>query len=97
MTLHASGLLIDRAGSTPVFVPRSDLLGARLAPGLAGKVVGEGGLLVVRWRLGDAELDTGVRADDKTSYPQWVRMIEDEVGPAARDAHPTEATKGDTQ
>jgi hypothetical protein len=74
-SLHPSGLLIERQGSSAVFVPRADWVAARLAPGLAGKVVGEGGLLVLRWRLGETVLDTGFRADDKTTYPQWVSEI----------------------
>lgn len=79
LTLHAAGLRYVRAGSEPVFVPRAAIAGARLAPGLAGVVVGEGGLLVIRWRLGDSELDTGLRADDKTTYPQWVQAINGKV------------------
>jgi hypothetical protein len=73
--LGDAGVLIDRRGADPVFVPRSDLVEVRLAPGLAGKVVGEGGLLVFRWRLGEHEFDTGFRADDKTAYPHWVRRL----------------------
>ncbi len=78
-SLHDAGLLIERQGSAPVFVPRSAWVEARLAPGLAGKVVGDGGLLVVRWRLGPAQLDTGFRADDKTAYPDWVKTINGRV------------------
>jgi hypothetical protein len=78
-TLHAAGVLIEREGADAIFVPREAITGARLAPGLAGRVVGEGGLLVIGWRLGSgehgAELDTGLRADDKSAYPQWVRTI----------------------
>ncbi len=74
-SLHDRGVLIERQGSPTVFVPQELCRGARLAPGLAGKVVGEGGLLVLRWRLGEAELDTGFRADDKTTYPEWVHAI----------------------
>ena len=74
-TLFAAGLLIDRVGDAPIFVPAASIIDARLGPALAGKVVGAGGLLVVRWRLGDWELDTGLRADDKRRYPEWVRAI----------------------
>ena len=74
-TLYPSGLLLDRQGAAAVFVPRAALVGARLAAGLAGKVMGAGGLLAIAWRLGDAVLDTGFRADDKTVYPQWVRTL----------------------
>jgi hypothetical protein len=75
MTPYAAGVLVAREGADPVFVPTSSIVEARLTPGLAGKVVGAGGLLVIRWRLGDVEVDTGFRADDKSDYPLWVRTI----------------------
>ena len=78
-SLHPSGLLLERQGSESVFIPAATFIEARLAPGLAGKVMGEGGLLVLRWRLGAAELDTGFRADDKTTYPAWVNAINGKV------------------
>ncbi|MEP6597860.1 MAG: transporter [Actinomycetota bacterium] len=75
-SLHDSGVVIDREGEPPVFLPSEALVGARLGAGLAGKVTGAGGLLVLTWRLGDAVLDTGFRADDKASYPTWVGAID---------------------
>jgi len=77
--LHEEGLELDRQGTDALFVPASSWVEARLAPGLAGKVVGAGGLLVVRWRLGDALLDTAFRADDKTTYPDWVNAINEKA------------------
>ena len=77
--LYDAGFVVDRDGEQAIFVPAAAILAARLAPGLAGKVVGAGGLLVIRWRLGDAELDTGFRADDKSGYPNWVRKINERV------------------
>jgi hypothetical protein len=77
--LSGAGLMLDRDGAPAIFVPRSAFIEARLAPGLAGKVMGEGGLLVLRWRLGEAELDTAFRADDKTTYPAWVSAINERV------------------
>lgn len=76
LTLHDAGLLIDREGDDPIFIPSVDITEARLLPALAGKVVGAGGLLVISWQLGEHLLDTGLRADDKTAYPQWVRAID---------------------
>ncbi|MGX7679559.1 PH-like domain-containing protein [Jatrophihabitans sp. DSM 45814] len=73
--LTDDGVLIERQGSRSIFIPAGQLLDARLEPALAGKVVGRGGLLVLRWRHGDVELDTGLRADDKAGYPAWVRAI----------------------
>ena len=73
--LHRRGVLIERQGSAPVFIPATAVVKASLAPGLAGKVVGAGGLLVIRWRLGGEQVDTGLRADDKTRYPDWVAAL----------------------
>ena len=72
---YDAGLLVDRDGASTVFVPADAVTGARLAPGLAGKVVGAGGLLVLQWRCGDQLIDTGFRADDKRAYPQWIDAI----------------------
>jgi hypothetical protein len=77
--VHAGGLLLRRNGASTLFVPRQWWQGARLAPGLAGRVVGEGGLLVLRWQLGGALVDTGFRADDKTAYPEWVATLNGKV------------------
>ncbi|OJX94358.1 MAG: hypothetical protein BGO96_15790 [Micrococcales bacterium 73-15] len=55
------GLLLARRGAPDVAVPARDLVVARRERGIAGKVADAGGLVVVRWRLGDRELDTGVR------------------------------------
>lgn len=73
--LSAQGMLIQRQGSEGVYIPADSIVEARLAPGLAGKVVGAGGLLVIRWTLGDEQIDTGLRADDKTKYPEWVAAL----------------------
>jgi hypothetical protein len=77
LTVHDRGVLLERAGDEAVFVPADALVDARLEPALAGKVVGAGGLLVIRWRLGDTDLDTGLRADDKSQYPAVVTAIND--------------------
>ncbi|WP_375475300.1 transporter [uncultured Jatrophihabitans sp.] len=75
LSVRPAGLLFDRDGAEPIFVPVSAWVQARLAPGLAGKVMGEGGLFVLRWRLGDAEVDSAFRADDKTIYPALVEAV----------------------
>ncbi len=74
-SLGRAGVLIDRHGSEPVFLPADRLVDARLEPALAGKVVGRGGLLVLRWEHGGQLLDTGLRAYDKSLYPLWINAI----------------------
>jgi hypothetical protein len=73
--LSADGVVIRRQGAPGIHIPAAALIDARLEPALAGKVVGRGGLLVLRWQHGDVLLDTGLRADDKAGYPDWVQTI----------------------
>ena len=73
--LTSHGVLIERQGSGAVFIPATSLIDARLEPALAGKVVGRGGLLVLRWQHGSAQFDTGLRADEKTQYPDWISAV----------------------
>jgi hypothetical protein len=79
MSLYPDGLLLDRTGATPLWIPADALVDARTDRALAGKVMGTQGLLVVRWRLGDHAdghlLDTGVRGDDKDGYGEWIDAV----------------------
>lgn len=68
LTIHPEGVLFERSGAAPVFIPAARLTGVRQDSGMAGKFVEKDGLLVVSWTLGSRELDTGFRsrrADDK--------------------------------
>jgi hypothetical protein len=76
--LTTAGVVIQRKGTRAIFIPADRLIDARLEPALAGKVVGQGGLLVLRWRHSDVDLDTGLRADDKRLYPAWAHAINPE-------------------
>ena len=80
-TLYGTGALFERRGDTPVFLDWDLLHGARVEPALAGKVLGRGGLLVVRWHHAPAggdvlQLDTGFRADDRRVYLDWVTALD---------------------
>lgn len=63
LELHAgtAGLWFLRRGARDVFVPAADVVAIRRERGIAGKYTLEEGVVVVRWRLGEAELDTGFR------------------------------------
>ncbi|MBT2594929.1 hypothetical protein [Arthrobacter sp. ISL-72] len=68
LTVHPEGVLFERSGAGPVFIPADRLTGVRQDSGMAGKFVEKDGLLVISWTLGNRELDTGFRtrrADDK--------------------------------
>jgi hypothetical protein len=76
LTLTAEGLTVVRPASTNFFVPVTALRGARTDNRIAGKVVPEGGLLVVTWEHGGKQLDSGFRADHPAEHENWVTAIE---------------------
>ena len=61
LTVHPEGVLFERSGAGPVFIPAGRVTGVRQDSGMAGKFVEKDGLLVVSWTLGGRELDTGFR------------------------------------
>ena len=52
---------IDREGARSLTVPASAVDEITAGPGMAGKFIGGDGVLILRWRLGDQLLDTGLR------------------------------------
>lgn len=77
LTGYPEGILLERAGTRAVWIPRKSILEVRTDKRLAGKVMTEDGLLVVRWHPPGSsdptiEIDSGFRGDDKTVYPQWI-------------------------
>ena len=73
--LYPSGLLLDRTGATPLWLPADRLRGARVDHKLANKVVPGAGMLVVTWQLGEHTLDIGFRADDKAPQTEWADAV----------------------
>ncbi|MCU1530578.1 MAG: hypothetical protein JWO49_149 [Arthrobacter sp.] len=68
LSVHPEGVLFERSGAGPVFIPAGRLTGVRQDSGMAGKFVEKDGLLVLSWMLGTRELDSGFRtrrAEDK--------------------------------
>ena len=75
LTLTDEGLEVERPGATDFFVPTAALRGARLDKGIAGKVLTEGGLLVVTWAHGDKMIDSGFRSDRSAEHTEWVDTL----------------------
>lgn len=75
LTLTEQGLEVERPGASDFFVPTAALRGARLDKGIAGKVLTEGGLLVVTWALGDKLIDSGFRSDHAAEHTEWVDTL----------------------
>ncbi|KOG61090.1 membrane protein [Streptomyces griseoflavus] len=77
LTLTDAGVHVVRPGAQDFFVPAAALRGARLDKGIAGKVLPEGGLLVITWAHGDRELDSGFRSDRAAEHTAWVTALTD--------------------
>lgn len=75
LTLTAAGVDVVRPGATDFFVPAGQLRAARLDKGIAGKVLAEGGLLILTWQHGDRLLDSGFRSDRAAEHTAWVEAI----------------------
>ncbi|MDH6702376.1 hypothetical protein [Streptomyces sp. MAA16] len=75
VTLTDAGLDVVRPGARDFFVPLDRLREARLDKGIAGKVLTEGGLLVVTWEHGDRLIDSGFRSDRAAEHTEWVDAL----------------------
>ncbi|MEU3187386.1 hypothetical protein ABZ707_24750 [Streptomyces sp. NPDC006923] len=75
LTLTDAGLEVVRPGANDFFVPAGRLRGARLDKGIAGKVLAEGGLLIVTWQHGDTLIDSGFRSDRSAEHPAWAAAV----------------------
>ncbi|WP_246259565.1 hypothetical protein [Streptomyces typhae] len=75
LSLTDAGLDVVRPGARDFFIPRAALREARLDKGIAGKVLAEGGLLIVTWAHGDKLLDSGFRSDRAAEQADWVEAL----------------------
>ncbi|MFJ7103099.1 PH-like domain-containing protein [Streptomyces albogriseolus] len=75
LALSDAGLDVVRPGADDFFVPADALREARLDKGIAGKVLTEGGLLVITWQHGDRLIDSGFRSDHAAEHTEWVEAL----------------------
>ncbi|WP_369143150.1 hypothetical protein [Streptomyces sp. R44] len=75
LTLTDAGIEVVRPGANDFFLPAAALREARLDKGIAGKVLAEGGLLIVTWEHGGKLLDSGFRSDRAAEHTAWVEAI----------------------
>ncbi|UKY48999.1 hypothetical protein [Streptomyces inhibens] len=92
LTLTEQGLDVVRPGAADFFVPVTALRGARLDKGIAGKVLTEGGLLIVTWEHGDKQIDSGFRSDRAGEHPAWVEAI-NQLSTTSTTEHTTSTTE----
>ncbi|MDX6331204.1 MAG: hypothetical protein QOI83_3587 [Streptomycetaceae bacterium] len=75
LTLTEQGLQVERTGAASFYVQAAALRGARLDKGIAGKVLTEGGLLVITWAHGDKLIDSGFRSEHAAEHDAWVQAV----------------------
>src|SRR4051794_35628755 len=73
LTRYPEGIMLQRSGAGPIWIPDDAIAAIRTEKGIAGKAMTHEGILAIRWRLpSGAVIDTGFRADDRRSYERWL-------------------------
>ncbi len=62
VTVAATGIELDLAGRPAAFIPKSAIIGVGRATWTIDRAISGDGLVFVRWRHGDVELDSYVRS-----------------------------------
>jgi hypothetical protein len=75
LALTGDGVAVRRQGAESFLIPAEAVRGARLDRAIAGKVVTDGGMLVITWEHGGRLIDSGFRADRPADHPAWVRAL----------------------
>jgi hypothetical protein len=75
LTRYPEGIMLQRTGAEPIWIPDDAIAAIRTEKGIAGKAMTHEGILAIRWRLpSGTEIDTGFRADDRADYDRWLEV-----------------------
>lgn len=75
LTRYPEGIMVQRSGAGPIWIPDESITAIRTERGIAGKPTTHEGILAIRWRLpSGTEIDTGFRANDRREYSLWVEQ-----------------------
>ena len=73
LTRYPEGIMLQRSGTGPIWIPDESILVVRSERAIAGKALTHDGIVAIRWRLpSGTEIDTGFRADDRGDISKWV-------------------------
>jgi hypothetical protein len=86
LTRYPEGIMLQRSGAGPIWIPDEAITAIRTERGIAGKSIPGGrsgasrgksqthdGILAIRWRLpSGTEIDTGFRGDDRRELANWI-------------------------
>ena len=72
LTRYPEGIMVQRSGATPIWIPDESITAIRTERGIAGKAMTHDGILAIRWKLpSGTEIDTGFRSENR-DYSKWV-------------------------
>ncbi len=77
VAVHPHGLVLDRRGSAPVFLPAPGLRSAGRATWAIDRVVEPDGLVVIGWMLGATPVDTYLRLPDRSDAERLLAAVRD--------------------
>lgn len=73
LTRYPEGIMLQRSGARPIWIPDESITAIRTERGIAGKALTHDGILAIRWTLpSGTEIDTGFRGDDRRELANWV-------------------------
>ncbi|BCI53039.1 transporter [Mycolicibacterium litorale] len=76
LTRYPEGIMLQRSGAGPIWIPEESVTAIRTERGMVGKALTHEGILAIRWRLpSGTEIDTGFRGDDRTKYDRWLEEV----------------------
>ena len=76
LTRYPEGIMLQRSGTGPIWIPEESITAIRTERGIAGKALTHDGILAIRWRLpSGTEIDTGFRGDDRRELAKWTEEV----------------------
>jgi hypothetical protein len=73
LSRYPEGIMLQRTGAGPIWIPDESIVEIRAEKNLAGKALTHEGMVAIRWRLPSGiEIDTGFRADDRQEHSKWL-------------------------
>jgi len=76
LTRYPEGIMLQRSGAGPIWIPDESITAIRTERGIAGKALTHDGILAIRWKLpSGTEIDTGFRGDDRRELANWVEEV----------------------
>lgn len=73
LTRYPEGIMMQRTGAGPIWIPDESITAIRTERGIAGKALTHDGILAIRWTLpSGTEIDTGFRGDDRRELANWI-------------------------